>query len=244
MDDGPKEGAVGDDGEIGWGRSRRWEDPGGGCGCFGALLVDDHFGAVESGGDEDATGDAVEAGTGAEPQRAEPSEQVGGRQRPTSGNPKILSSAAPESADAPARLRLKATPMLIGLETALPFRCRWKSHPAALMPATQSAARASGSAGSRSATGATDVTVVSEDPHAASTEHSNTSNPSTLVTAIGRYSRVQSSRGRWQSLMGRIPGGLYASVPSSECPLRRGQRNWRSQLQTGRMWPRPNCRVT
>ena len=186
--------------------------------------------------------------------------------------------------------------MLAGLETALPFRCRWKSHPAALTPATQSVAGASGSAGSRSATGsntvvvvsavsapgssvasgsatgsrivvvvaaaapgssasgsatgatdvsgATDLTVVSEEPHAAVTEHSNTRNPSTLVTAIGRYGRAQSSQGHWSSLVGRISGRLYASVPSFECPVRRGQRNWRSQLQTGRMWPRPNWRVT
>ena len=50
--------------------------------------------------------------------------------------------------------------MLIGLETALPVRCRWKLHPAALTPATHSATGASGSAGSRSTTGSGGVVVV------------------------------------------------------------------------------------
>ena len=76
------------------------------------------------------------------------------RWTPVTGNPKISSSAAPESADAPARLKLKATPMLIGLDTALPSRSRWNSHPAALTPATHSPARASGSAGCRATVGA------------------------------------------------------------------------------------------
>ena len=58
---------VGDDGEIGLGWFGRWELHGGGCGRFGAFLVDHHFGAVESGRHEDAGGDPVEAGAGAEP---------------------------------------------------------------------------------------------------------------------------------------------------------------------------------
>ena len=114
---------------------------------------------------------------------------------PASGNPKMSSSVTPVSADAPARLRLKAVPMLTGLETALPVRSRWKSHPAALMPTTHSPAGASGSAGSRSATGSSNVVVVSEEPQAAATAHSTTKNPSNLVTAIGRYSSSHGSPG-------------------------------------------------
>ena len=47
---------------------------------FGALLVDDHLGAVQCRSDEDARGDALEPRAGAESLRAQPLEQVGGRQ--------------------------------------------------------------------------------------------------------------------------------------------------------------------
>ena len=138
----------------------------------------------------------------------------------SSGNPKISSSTAPELADAPARLRLKARPMLRGLETALPATCRWKSHPAALTPATQSPIGAAASAASRSATGSNTGMIVSGepveppgsagdgpatgreptvtesvDPQAAAKQQTRTSEPSSLVTAAIPIRRSGSTPG-------------------------------------------------
>ena len=126
---------------------------------------------------------------------------------PISGNPKILSSVSPESADAPARLRLNAMPMLIGLDTALPFKCRWKSHPAALTPTTHSFAGAPGSTGSRATVSGNavetagsevvaavagtsgvafgpDAPVVSEEPQASAMEPSTTSKPISFAIPV------------------------------------------------------------
>ena len=104
---------------------------------------------------------------------------------PSSGNPKIRSRAAPESSDAPARLRLKAVPMLMGLETALPVRCRWKPHPAALIPATHSPVGASGSAGSRAGNGADVVAVVSSSSMIGSSVVSGSAAGSGIVVVVG-----------------------------------------------------------
>ena len=163
---------------------------------------------------------------------------------PDTGNPNILSSAAAESGDAPARLRLKAMPMLNGLDTAFPRRCRWKSHPAALTPSTQARVGAAGSAGKRSPAGSdtarlvrfgapgsagclppavsTTTESVSAEPHAAENEQSNISSPISFFMPIRRIGIAASSR---------TDGDTCAS-----CPCGRDSRGWLSP-PLGRLLP-------
>ena len=78
----------------------------------------------------------------------------------------------------------------------------------------------SGSAiGATDVRGATDLTVVSEVPHAAVIEHSTIRNPSTLVTALGRYISASGSRGQPVNVIGGLTTLRDPPARIGECPV-------------------------